>query len=194
MGWAEEIPMAEKPTAQDTATADAITRGIVEGMTALAASLKPQGPLEQAGLTPERIAAIKELPKPQKYREIPWHSHETGATGIAIVVESKALKNGRITQIKGYTHPAEAYVSESEGGHVPNGFPMWRDGRARETQPGREPEYGDLTPLFLQWRYERYYQADLRRYIGHEVGPHCASAEALASKWVDSAVSAQASA
>ena len=31
MGWAEEIPMAEKPTAQDTATADAITRGIRAG-------------------------------------------------------------------------------------------------------------------------------------------------------------------
>lgn len=159
----------------------------------LAAALKPQGPLEMAGLTPERIAQITKPPAPQKFRDIPWRSDETGATGIAHVVESKKFPNGRIVSIGSYTHPAEAYVYEDQGGKVPNGFPMW-SGHPRTIPEGQEPQQGDLNQGFLQWRYETFYRADLRQYVGKEIrAHHCqedGAGQGLKTPWLDSKVGA----
>jgi hypothetical protein len=162
----------------------------------LARNLKHQGPLEQAGLTPEHIAAITKPPAPQRYRDVPWRSEETGATGVAHVVEGrdpKKMPNGRIVSISGYTHPPEAYVTESLGGRVPDGFSMW-SGQPRTIPEGQEPQQGDLNPGFLQWRYEMFYRADLRFYIGREIkAHHCQEGEgALGLKvpWSESKVGA----
>jgi hypothetical protein len=153
-------------------------------------ALKPQGPLEQAGLTPEHIARIKEAPAPQRYRDIPWRSEETGATGVAHVVESKKFPNGRIVSIAGYTHPPEAYIHESDGGRVPDGFGMW-EGHQRSVPEGQEPQLGDLNPAFRQWRYETFYRADLRFYIGREIKVHhCQDELGLKTAWSESKVGA----
>jgi hypothetical protein len=173
----------------------------IAAIEALARSLKPQGPLEMAGLTPERIAEITQPPKPQRYRDIPWRSEETGATGIAHVVESKgkAFPNGRIVSISGYTHPPEAYIFQSQEGPtgkpgmVPDGFPIW-SGHARTIPEGQEPQQGDLNQGFLQWRYETFYRADLRFYIGREIkAHHCAEEgpdQGLKTPWQASKVGA----
>jgi hypothetical protein len=166
---------------------------LVEVIKQLAAALKPQGPLEQAGLSPERIAQIKEPPKPQRYREIPWRSEETGATAVAVVVESKKLPNGRITQLKGYTHPPDAYIFQAQEGRVPDGFPMWARGHQVSVPEGQEPQMGDLSPGFRQWRYENFYRADLRRYIGKEIKAHdCQHEDGIRTKWAESRVGAPA--
>jgi hypothetical protein len=153
-------------------------------------ALKPQGPLEIAGLTPERIDAIKLPPAPQRYREVPWQSAETGATGIAHVIESKKFPNGRITTIAGYTHPLAAYLHQSEGGMVPDGFHMWAD--KPRTIEGKEPQQGDLNQGFLQWRYETFYKADLARYAGKGLTQECCHPEGagLKTPWQESRVGA----
>jgi len=155
----------------ETKKIDPSTPDFIAAIQELARSLKPQGPLEMAGLTPERIAEITQLPKAQRYRRIPWKSEETGATGIAHVVESKKFPNGRIVAVEGYTHPVDAYKHESEGGKVPDGFQMWA-GHAKSLPEGQEPMQGDLNQGFLQWRYETFYRADLRYYIGREIKAH----------------------
>lgn len=180
--------MAEQTKHQVDPTAQAITQGIAQGLSELAKSLKPQGPLEQAGLSPERIKEITLPPAPQRYRDIPWRSEETEATGIAHVVESKKFPNGRIVQISGYTHPETAYQYESQGGKVPDGFSIW-SGQPRTLTPGQEPSQGDLNPGFLQWRYETFYRADLRHYIGREIkAHHCQDPKGLETKWLEGKV------
>jgi len=156
-------------------------------------ALKPQGPLEHAGLSPEHIDRIQKPPLPQRFRDIPWRSDETGATGVVHVVESRKMPNGRIVAISGYMHPPAAYVSESLGGKVPDGFAMW-SGSERAVPDGQEPQRGDLNPMFLQWRYETFYRADLRYFIGREIKVHhCQEvdgARGLATPWQDSKVGA----
>ncbi len=157
----------------------------------LARALKPQGPLEQAGLTAEHIERITKPPPPQKFRDIPWRSEETGATGTAHVVESRKMPNGRIVSIAGYTHPPEAYMHESEGGKVPDGFSMW-SGQRRTIPERQEPQQGDLNPGFLQWRYEMFYREDLRRFIGKEIKAHHCQDDGpgLKTPWSESKVGA----
>lgn len=181
--------MAEPKTAAPSAPAT--TADLAAVIEHLARSLKPQGPLEMAGLTPEHIERITKAPPPQRYRDIPWHSEETGATGVAHVVESKKFPNGRIVSIAGYTHPPEAYVYESQDGKVPDGFAMWA-GQQRTIPEGQEPQQGDLNPAFLQWRYEMFYRADLRFFIGREIkAGHCREDGAgLKTPWSESKVGA----
>jgi hypothetical protein len=156
-------------------------------------ALKPQGPLEMAGLTAEHIERITKPPAPQRFRKILWRSEETGATGVAHVVESRKFPHGRITAIESYTHPAEAYTHESEGGKVPDGFHMWA-GQQRTIPEGQEPHVGDLNQAFKQWRYETFYQADLRFYNGREVKAACCAEEGpglgLKTPWETSKVGA----
>jgi hypothetical protein len=179
--------MADMTNAQ---MAQAIAQGINHGMQELAKTLKPQNALDQAGLSPERKAQILDVPPSQKYREIPWQSQETGATGIAHVIESRGMKNGRITRISGYTRPREAYVKQSDGGRVPDGFEMWREGPMLLPED-REPPPGIFNPVFNQWLWETFYQADLRFYIGREIqAHHCKSSDGLATKWQESRVGA----
>ena len=162
-------------------------------------ALKPQGPLEVAGLSPERIAAIKDLPAPQRYREIPWQSEDTGATGIAHVIEARdktRFPHGRIVSIAEYTHPPEAYIFQSQegpsgkAGMVPNGFHMWKD--APRLVEGKEPQQGDLNAQFLQWRYDTFYKADLARYSGKSITQACCHPDGagLKTAWSESRVGA----
>jgi hypothetical protein len=183
--------MAAEIQKKTESPAPAASSELTAAITLLAQQLKPQGPLEMSGLSPERIAAITQLPKPQRYRKIPWKSSETGATAIAHVVESRTFPHGRVVALENYTHPPETYIAESLGGRVPDGFSLW-NGRPLTLAPGQEPAQGDLNPAFLQWRYETFYRADLRRVIGKAIHAHdCDEAgEGLKTPWAESRVGA----
>jgi hypothetical protein len=163
---------------RDEALADGIARGVAEGLRAIAPMLKPQTALDATGISEARKKQLTAPPEPQRYRSIAWKSPDTGATGIAHVVESRAHPQGRIVRLEGYTHPPETYRFEADGGLVPDGFSMWGgDGRPRTLEAGREPQQGDLSPIFLQWRYERFYKADLARWIGRGMTSECSADE-----------------
>lgn len=186
--------MADQKQTNAEPTNAELMRALIESNRELAKALKPQGQLEQAGLSEARIARIKELPQPQRYRKIPWRS-DTGATAIATVVEGdpKKFPHGRVTELEAYTHPPEAYVHESEGGHVPDGQPIWANGRqAPHLREGEEPDPQVLDPLYRQSRWERYYQADLRTWMGKALQPqHCQHADGLKTPWIVGAVGAR---
>jgi hypothetical protein len=180
---AEQAKIENKaPATQELTTAQAIAL--------LAESMRPQGPLEQAGFTAEQVNQLTKPPAPQRYRDIPWRSEETGATAIAHVIESKKFANGRVVYLSDYKHPQEAYIHESEGGRVPDGFHMWAGGHPVELPQGKEPAPGVFNPGFLQWRWLNFYQADLRRYIGREIQPHhCQMSDAIkTTAWIDGKV------
>jgi hypothetical protein len=182
----ERNPVAEH--AQKTAPApQELTT--VQAIQALAEAMRPQGPLEMAGFTPERVKELTQLPAPQKYRDIPWKSEETGATAIAHVIESRKFPNGRVVQLINYTHPKEAYVYEEQGGKVPQGFPMWAGNHPTNLPEGEEPAQGTFNNHFLQWRWVTFFQADIRRYVGREIQPHhCQSPDGLKTPWIEGRV------
>lgn len=132
---------------------------------------RPQGPLEQAGFSPERIAELTEPPAPKRWREVPCKSDDTGATFTAVVVESKSFKEGRIIEIRDYQHPKGVATFQKDGGLVPDGMQIMRAGMAG---PDRDPNTipkQDYTPFYLQWRWAEFWKRDLRRFAGSELKP-----------------------
>jgi len=195
MAWGKETPMAEK-TLPEPKTEEQrwqqrmaeMQEAHLEAMRELARALKPQDELDKRGFTQAEKDAIKALPKPQRYRLIPWRSPDTGATGTANVVESKQHPNGRITQIIGYTHPREAYLTQDQGGHLPSGFYIWSEKPMPLPEHG-EPEIGMFNNQFMQHRWEAYFKTDLRKYIGTGMtAACCAEPDGLKAPWVDSCV------
>jgi hypothetical protein len=175
--------MAETKPTNEEIMAAAITKGIAEGLAKLVPVLRPQDPLEAAGLSPERIAQIRTPPQPKRWRLVAVR-FPTGATAVANVVESSKFKGGRITSFTAYRHPPEAYAHEDEGGRVPTGFPIWRGGQALNIAPDEEPANGSLDPVFLQWRYETFWKRDLTDFIGAELtAPLCAEPEGMQTPW-----------
>lgn len=180
--------MAESKVEQQKAPPQELTTA--QAIALLAQTMRPQGPLEMAGLTPEHIQQITQAPAPQKYRDVPWKSEETGATARAHVVESRKFPNGRVVYLTDYRHPKEAYVYDSQGGKVPDGFPMWAGNYPTNLPEGEEPAQGTFNIGYLQWRWTNFYQADIRRYVGREIQPHhCQVPDALkTTPWIEGRV------
>lgn len=156
----------------------------------LAEAHKPQHPLAQAGFTPEQIEAITKPPKPRRWRRVACKSEETGATFEANVVESKGYTNGRITGILNYRHPSSAYITQSNGGRVPDGMPIFVNG-AVSLRDGEEPRPDQLTPLFKQWRWDEYWKRDIRHHNGRELTSSvCAAPDGLRTPWQEGRVGA----
>lgn len=128
---------------------------------------QPKGPLEMAGFSPERQKALTSPPPNKRYRIVPGKSPETEATFDMLVVESKTHAHGRVTEIRNYRHPAGIYKHESAGGIVPDGMPIFNAGHVGSmVVDGTEPPKHMLSTIFLQWRWEAFYQKDLRRIVG----------------------------
>lgn len=163
------MPPNEKPKSEVQIMAEAIGEAIRAN--------RPQGPLEQAGFSEAQIAQLTEHPKPKRWREVACKSDETGATFVACIVESRGMTNGRITQLKNYTHPKGAAVFTSAGGLVPDNLQILRAGTTPPVE-GAVLAKHDLTPYYLQWRWETFLQADLRRYVGKEIQRYLAVDEA----------------
>ena len=117
----------------------------------LAEAHKPQHPLARAGFTQAQIDAVEQPPKPRKHRRVACRSEETGVTFDANVVESRTHANGRIIGFLNYRHPSSAYITQSNGGRVPDGMQIFVSG-AVTLREGEEPRPDQLTPIFKQWR------------------------------------------
>jgi len=176
--------------AEKTVPAAAPEMSTAEAIARLAESLKPQGPLEQAGFSQAAIDRLTKFPTPKKYRHIACKSDETGATFTAHVIESKRHPNGRIVALGSYTHPAGIYKYQRDGGLVPNDFPILKDATG-SLGDGVDVRKDQLSVMYLQWRWENFWQRDLGRYVGKEIGAHlCVDAAGLKTPWLDGAVRA----
>lgn len=121
------------------------------------------------GLSPHAVARLEAPVRPRRWREVKCKSDETGATFVAAVVESDSMANGRIVEIKGYTHPRGIATYQSAGGLVPDGLQILRAGVAAPPEGGAPIPKHDLTPHYLHWRWTEYWQRDLRRIVGKEL-------------------------
>lgn len=84
----------------------------------------------------------------------------TGATFVAVVADSRTHPGGRVINLEQYRHPEGVDRYQADGGLVPDGFPMaGGDGKASSS-------------LYKQWRWESFYQADLRSFVGKPLPPH----------------------
>lgn len=179
--------MAEKTEKQSERHPAEMTTA--EAIAQLAASLKPQGPLEQAGLTPQAIDQLTKPPTPKKYRMIPCKSEETGATFTAHVVESKKYPNGRIVSLHDYTHPEGMFTYARDGGRVPDNFPILKDANGGALGEGVKLEKHQLSVMYLQWRWTEFWQRDLSRFVGKEISAHhCVDAAGMKTPWLEGAV------
>jgi hypothetical protein len=81
-------------------------------------------------------------------------SEETGASATAVIVPSHTYAAGRLIRLEDYTYPKD--IED----RVPNGM----------NQKRKSSESGALieTPEFKQWRYESFWQLDLKRYVGRD--------------------------
>lgn len=123
------------------------------------ASATPPSPLGLVGLSEEQQNALIRAPKPQKFRVIPGYNEERGTTFQMFVVESKAFPNGRVVRLEGYKHPDGIDRHQMQGGLVPDGHPIYNQGGGMGSEAERA---ASMNPLYKQWRFEHFYQADLK--------------------------------
>jgi hypothetical protein len=144
-----------------------------EAIAALALQLKPQDPLLSQGFPAEAVAAAREIPKPLRWRVVSCKSELTGATFDALVIESRTHVAGRITQLLRYKHPRGTATYESQGGLVPEGMPILRDGNAVLSPDTVDIPGHALASDYKQWRWTEFWQKDLRHYCAPK-GNTCA--------------------
>lgn len=129
-------------------------------------------------------------------RTIRGKSPETGATFEMVVTRSRAFPLGRIVRLEKYTIPAEAYVPRSQGGHLPDGMPIWQDAKNIVAKPGNDTPNAMFNVNFRQYRTDMYWKRDLQSLIGKEPKPHmCVEPKDLHSvQWQESSVTEPAAA
>lgn len=158
-------------------------------MTAFESKERPDS-LAMAGLSEAKIHALTAPPKPQKFRTIPGRSEETGATFNMVVVESKAHATGRVVRLENYRHPKGVDVHQAQQGLVPDGHPIYRGGNGSVAQgPDGQAISSMLDPLYKQWRWENFMQADLRAINGKPLSSrYCLDPKGMATPWLESSV------
>jgi hypothetical protein len=163
----------------------------VEAINRLAQALiehQPKSPLELSGISKERQHALTTAAAPKRWRAIPGKSPDTGATFTMIVIESKVWPSGRVTEIRDYKYPSGMYKTQSNGGIVPEGMPIYADPTkvGNHLPEGEDPPTGILTNHFKQWRWTQFYQTDLRQCVGKELRQHyCREADGMKTAWQD---------
>ncbi len=161
-------------------------KDLLAAIAQLANATKPRHPLADAGMSPEQVALVTDpdVIEAKSHRSIACKSEETGATFDANINASRTFANGRVVGLGNYRHPPSAYIHQAQGGRVPDGLQIFSNA-ASSVRPGEEPRKGELTPYFLQWRYEEFWKADLRRYNGKELHAHLCveGAKGLATPW-----------
>jgi hypothetical protein len=146
----------------------------------------PKGPIELSGLDEDAQRRLTTPPTPKRWRMVKGKS-EKGCTFTMHVVESKKLPHGRVTRLEDYKHPTAIYVVQAAGGQAPDGMPIYKGGQEpARLDPGEEPPKGALNPYFLQWRWETYYQEDLRLLVGKELRiAYCLDEAQFKAPWQD---------
>lgn len=144
----------------------------------------PKSPLEMSGLSPEAQQTLTGTPTPKRWRLVPGKSEETGATFDLHIVESRGMPHGRVTQLLNYRHPEGIYRSQSNGGRMPDGFPIWKDNKEYVPPEGQEPPRSLLTPQYLQWRWTTFWQSDIRTIVGKELRQrYCLTDDGFKTPW-----------
>ncbi len=70
--------------------------------------------------------------------------------------------DGTVTALRNYKEPAGVDKHTADGGLVPNGMKITENyGQGEEIADG-----------YKQWRWESFWQADLRRFVGKSLPPH----------------------
>lgn len=106
------------------------------------------------------VAKANESPRPDAWRDL---AKAPPTTLIPSKLPSGAtcdvdVQREIVVNLANYKEPTESEVHISEGGAVPNGLDI------RDTN-------GKYTVQFLQWRFENYWGADLRAYVGKKWQP-----------------------
>ncbi len=163
-----------------------------EALTALAHAIVKAGNPSTGlltGMSEARLAQVRgENDKPKRFKRIAGKSPETDATFTMLVVESRTFPAGRVVQLLDYKHPAGMFTPISEGGKCPDGSLVWRDGKPPVQITNEEQVPGTaLTAQYKQWRYEMYWQTDLRRVAsGNPLRIYnCANPADMQSEWLD---------
>lgn len=132
---------------------------------AFAAAMKQNAPDASllTGMSQERLERVRGMhDKPLRQRVIKGKSAYTGATFDMVVLESRKHTNGRVVRLENYRHPKEAYLTQDQGGMLPDNANVWRDGHGQGPLSDATPR-NQLTTHFLQWRYETFWKEDLAR-------------------------------
>lgn len=165
-----------------------------ERMAAAIESQARPNELTMAGLSEAKQKAMVSPPPPQKFRVIRGRSSVTKATFNMIVVQSKAFPKGRVVRLEEYKHPKGIDTHQSMKGLVPDGLQIKAtgslvgeigpDGDQRSVTASRT----GYTLQYLQWRWEEFYQTDLRRLVGKSVmADECIDAKDIEKvPWKDS--------
>jgi hypothetical protein len=172
-------------TAPDPKKADDLTTAEAIKMFADAiAASQPRSAEESVGLSKERMRELTSPLPASKFRLVPGKNHDTGCTFDLVVVESKEFPSGRVTAISNYRHPPTIYQYQSNGGLVPDGYPMFNVANGEPPRDGGEVPRHFLTPQYLQWRWETFWKEDLRTIVGKRLSESmCATPEGMKTPW-----------
>ena len=164
--------------------APGLTSADLIALAAAITGMQPKTPLEMSGLSPEAQRALSTPPPASEhtYRRMKAKG-ENGDTFTIIVVPSKAHKNGRIVRVEDYRFPEGIYKSVANGGIVPDGMPVRKNGTKAN---------GEIVPreechiLYLHWRTTEFYVPANKRYVGKGLQPSDLVNEAdIAMPWAD---------
>jgi hypothetical protein len=164
----------------------------VEALTALAQAIVKAGNPSTGlltGMSEARLAQVRgENDKPKRFKRVAGKSPSTGATFVMLVAESRTFPAGRVVQLLDYRHPAGMFTPISEGGQCPDGSLVWRDGKPPVQITNEEQVPGTaLSPQYKQWRYETYWQSDLRSIASGQPlrAYNCKDPSDMQTDWLD---------
>lgn len=152
--------------------------------------------LTMAGLSEAAQKRLVSPPKPQQYRIIRGRSSATEATFDMVVIASKAHPKGRVVRLEKYRHPKGIETHQAMGGRVPDGLQI-RAAQSTGSEAGPDGEQRSITSgrsgyslMYLQWRWEEFYQTDLRRLVGSALrAEECVDPKDIEKvPWLDSAI------
>lgn len=179
---------------QELITLLAKSQANTERMAAAFESNQRPNELTMAGLSEARQKQMVTPPAPQKFRVLRGRSSATKATFDMVIVQSRAFPKGRVVRLENYRHPKGIETHQAMKGLVPDGLQI-RNGGSTVSEVGPDGEQRGVTSsrngfnlAYLQWRWEEYYQTDLRRLVGKGVLPEeCVDAKDVDKvAWKDS--------
>jgi hypothetical protein len=152
-------------------------------------SNQPLDPLVSQGFSPELLAQARAVPMALKWRKVKCKSEVSGATFSALVIESKTHQAGRVTQLLDYKHPKGVMTYQGAGGLVPDGMPIMRESTAVLSPEMTDLPGHALASHYKQWRWEEFWQKDLKHHAGKPLTPGmCVEPAGFQTPWNEGVV------
>jgi hypothetical protein len=152
-----DIRMSEEQfAAAIKAAAEAAVSAVLAGQPAPSAPLPNRGPMNIEEFPGQYASIMREARQRVAVGDpdpVPCRG-EMGATFLAQID-----KRGIIVALLEYKEPPQSQIYENAGGHVPNGSSIYEDAGGRQV----------LSVHYKQWRYETYWLADLRYFVGKPI-------------------------